>query len=356
MDEYLYLWPIYGSALVKVEPDPNERLTECLKIGGNVAVLGGSFFDAKRALVTSLRNCAKESHDRLVGGTVLQPTDGWLVVDVPIPARVEPYQLLHRMIRRLYFSAVLHGMGEVESFRETVQVLRLAFLQTRGKVSQGRDAESVDKSGFELGGNLKLSPEVSAKLTAGDEVKIVEKLNAEMARLDLLEAEDELTYDLTILQRLEIFADQHAQALGEPGILPRWEKIRGWFKKVYSPLSLKGGIRLRAAYVFEARSVVTVLGLARFLAQAAGLASAHAAQILLLGGPELAAAIQADRELGRPVFRGSFAVQQVGAVADKISAQQKALLASVAAGPPEDWAPEIVAIAKRMDGILDEQA
>ena len=350
MDEFIYLWPIYGSALVDINPDPNPALTGAIKAGGNVCVLGQNREEAHRALVTSLRICAKESYDALTSRASALTPDAWLVVDVPIPTRVEPRDLLHRMIRRLYFSAVLHGMGEINTFRETVQVLRIAYLQTRGTVSQGQETESVDRGGVELGGKLSANPEFSAKLSAGDEVKVVEKLNAEMARLDLFEAEDELTYDLTILQRLEMFADRHAQAVsGTAGIIPRWEKVRGWFKDLYAPLQTHNGIRLRAAYVFESASVTTSLSLIRFFAQAAGLASSQSAQILLAGGPELEAAHAADSNIGEPVFRGAFEVQRLPTAAQgAVSTEQKNLLKEMLANPPESWTPEIGAIAKGM--------
>ncbi len=347
MDEFLYLWPIYGSAL-QIIAEQNPALTGSLDNGGNLCVLADKPATAKQALVTSLRVCAKRSYDELTNRATNSFPDAWLVVDVPIPAQVEPRDLLHRMIRRLYFSAVLHGMGEIATFRETVQVLRMAYLQTRGSVSQGRNTETLNQAGVELGGKLGIKPELSAKLSAGDEVRVVETLNAEMARLDLFEAEDELTFDLTILQRLELFADRHAQAMGG-GSIPRWEKIRSWFKDIYAPLQTQQGLRLRAAYVFEATSVVKVLSVTRFFAQAAGLASSQSAQILLTGGIELRAAIEADREIGSPVFRDSFDIQQVSDTWPTVSSKQKDLLKTIVQNPPIDWPPEVTAIAKGMD-------
>lgn len=352
MDDYLYLWPSYGSALVVTDHDLRRAQEARLPLAGSVAVVAGDHRDARRELLRALRVRAKQSYELLTRGTQSEPVDGWLVIDVPIPARIEPTEILHRMIRRLYYAAVLHGLGEVPAFRETVQTLRLAFLQTRGMVALGRDTEGVQKAGFELGGKIGASPEITAKLTAGDELKVVEKLNAQMARLDLFEAEDELTYDLAILQRLEMFADQYSAQIGEPGSVPRWEKVRGWFKQLYAPLHTRAGIRLRPAFVFEATSVVAVLGLARFFAQAASIANAHGAEIFILGGPELAAAIQADADLGGIVFRQRLTLQNLGGAPTPPTDAQKAFLATLADNPPANWNPEIVALAQGMRGIL----
>ena len=99
MDDFLYLWPIYGSALQKIEPDPNKNLTRRLGKTGNIAVLGADHYEARRALITSLRICAKRSYDTLTSGQAQHPSDGWLVVDIPIPSRVEPHQLLHHIMQ-----------------------------------------------------------------------------------------------------------------------------------------------------------------------------------------------------------------------------------------------------------------
>jgi hypothetical protein len=353
-DAYLDLWPTYGSALI-APTNALPALVSGLAGRGNIAVIGDTPERARQVLLTALRLRAKQSYDQLISPqpSAPGPYEGWLVIDVPIPNQVTPVQLVHRMIRRLYFASVLHGLGEVPAFRETMQALRIAFLQTRGSVSRSEEQEKVEQGSAEVGVSLKAAvPEFSAKLTAGDEVKVVERLSAEMERLDLFEAEDELMYDLKLLQRLDLFVSAHAQFLSDGSRLPRWERVRSWFKHVYELLHFDRGIVLRPAFVFEANSTFTVIELMRFLSQAAGLARAHYAQVLLLGGLPLALAIQADADLGGPILRGGFAPVTLADAAPMPSVEERRLFKSLVDKPPRSWTPEVVAVGRRMSQLL----
>jgi hypothetical protein len=104
--------------------------------------------------------------------------------------------------------------------------------------------------------------------------------------------------------------------------------------------------------VFEANSVFTALEVVRFMSQAAGLTRAHYAQVLLIGGPALAAAIQADVELGHPTLRGGFQVVAAAAHTSKISPSEYELLANLVDTSPEGWSAEVLAIARRMKVLL----
>lgn len=61
MDEYLYLWPIYGSSL-PVLADPHPQLTAKLEPRNNLAVLAPQPHLAQRALFTALTVRARSAY------------------------------------------------------------------------------------------------------------------------------------------------------------------------------------------------------------------------------------------------------------------------------------------------------
>lgn len=229
---------------------------------------------------------------------------GWLAVDVPVSSAMNSTALAHRMLRRLYFAAVLHGLGEVPSLREAVQAMRISYLQTRGIVTTGRSQTSTEKLGGEVGASLDLTKPISVKLTAAEEVSIVENFSATMQRSDLIEAEDQLLCDLQMLSQLEILVNRYAQL--RQIRLPRFEKIREFFKAMYADVRQVQQICLRPVFVLEAFSTSAAITLLRFAAEASALASNFSANLIFVGGPELAALWHADEDLGHPVLRGFF--------------------------------------------------
>jgi hypothetical protein len=261
----------------------------------------------------------------------------WLAIDVPVPNRVSPTVIIHRMIRRLYFAAVLHGLAELEPFRDAVQSLRLSYLQTRGSVTTSSTDETTKKVGGEIGASLDITNPLSAKMTAEAEVKVAQELSAEMVRLDLYEAEDQLAYDLQLLAQLELFISRYNQHTRQ--LLPRWEQIKNIFRLLYSRIDRGQPLALRPLFVLEARSAGAVVSLMTFLSDAASLASAQGAQLILIGGPDLTAAWQADRALGSGIFREQF----VSAAADVVdlSKTQRTLFKALSEG---ELAPEVKAV------------
>lgn len=265
----------------------------------NLLVVGDTVEAARAATLECLRAAA---HADLYAST--DYAAGWLAVDVPVPHRVDATVLIHRMIRRLYFAAVLHGLAEVPAWREAVQSLRLSYLQTRGRVTSDSSEDRSGKLGAEFGFSFSLTEPIKAKLTASEEVKVAQRLSAAMERLDLFEAEDQLLYDLKILAALEAHVDYYAR-FADPR-LPRWEHVRGFFKAAYAKLGSKRRFVLKPVFVFEIHGVTALISVLSLLAQAAAVASGQGARLILVGDRSLAAAWAADRELGSPLMRGAF--------------------------------------------------
>ena len=227
--------------------------------------------------------------------------EGWLAVDVPVPNAATPGQLIHRMIRRLYFSSVLQGLSEVPQYREAVLGMRSSYLQTRGKVTTKESESSKGNAGLELGFNpLKL-----AKLTAGQEVTVAEELAAEMERLGVMEAEDQLFYDIQLLLELEGLVTKFGDLVGQT--MPRWEQLRAFFQRQYARfIEEKRTFSLRPLFVIDAMSLPEVIMVMELLSAAAGLSLSTGAQMLLVGSHVLNTALRADQELGHVVFRDRF--------------------------------------------------
>lgn len=272
----------------------------------NLIVVDKNLALAREAALGSLR--VASHYDLFVSTT---RTRGWLAVDVPVPYRVDPTVLIHRMIRRLYFAAVLHGLAEIPVWREAVQSLRLSYLQTRGKVTSSSSETRTAKLGGDLSFSFSLTEPFKAKLTASEEVKLAQGLSATLERLDLYEAEDQLLYDLQILAALDAQIDSYAK-FANPR-LPRWEHVRGFFKAayraVYARLGFGPGERafsLAPVFVFELHGATAMISALSLLAQAAAVASAQGARVILVGNETLAHAWQADAKLGSPLFRGAF--------------------------------------------------
>lgn len=274
---------------------------------GNVVAFYQSQAEGRANLHKALARCALDSSGRVEAAAGLAPPDpleGWLVVDLPIPGRASSTEIVHRMISRLYFAAVLHGLAERPGLREAVQALRLSFLQTRGKVTTGSTSSRTEKAGVDLGVSFDLTQPITAKLTAAEELEVAECFSAEMERLGLYEAEDQLLFDLQLLAQLQACVDRYA-AVREP-LLPRWEQVRGYFRAAYGTLGPKTPLRLRPVIVLEAQTLTAVTSLLVLLADAASLATAQGAQLVVLGGPLLARVWVDDEQLGHPLFRHRF--------------------------------------------------
>lgn len=265
----------------------------------NLLVVGDTVEAARAAALECLRAAA---HADLYDNP--DYAAGWLAVDVPVPHRVDATVLIHRMIRRLYFAAVLHGLAEIPAWREAVQSLRLSYLQTRGRVTSDTSEDRSGKLGADFGFSFSLTEPIQAKLTASEEVKVAQRLSAGMERLDLFEAEDQLLYDLKILAALEAHIDYYAR-FADPR-LPRWEHVRGFFKAAYAKLGSKRRFVLKPVFVLEIHGVTALISVLSLLAQAAAVASGQGARLVLVGDRTLAAAWEADRELGSPLMRGAF--------------------------------------------------
>jgi hypothetical protein len=120
-----------------------------------------------------------------------------------------------------------------------------------------------------------------------------------------MEAEDQLLYDLQILTQLRLDIDSYTSQVGEQKV-PRWERVRRFFRTVYSSWKAHPRFHLRPAFVFVAHSPDTVAALLSFFSSAASLASAQGGKVIVVGGAELAAAHDADANLGHPILRQSF--------------------------------------------------
>ncbi len=275
-----------------------------------------------------------------------KPVVGWLAVDVPIPNVATAQQMLHRMIRRLYFSSVFHGLSTVPAFRSTVQSLRSSYLQTRGTVTTEDSTKTVGKGGpaVELSSNpLKL---VSVKLTAEAEVEVAEKLAAEMERLDVLEAEDQLVQDLQLLTLLEVYLSKYADVIDAKS--ERWERIKGLFRRLYARYLGPGSNRtfsLRPIFVFEAASAAEAIILLELLSAAAGLARAHGAQLVVAGHQPLAALFEAGKKLGSPIFRTGFTAPVGGSSATLEVGDVTVMQAMLASGKLSLTVAQVVAAA-----------
>ena len=291
----------------------------------NLLVIGKTVAEAREAALASLRAAA---HADLYDG--LETTTGWLAVDVPVPHRVDPTLLIHRMIRRLYFAAVLHGLAELPAWREAVQSLRLSYLQTRGKVTTATNETTTGKLGADFGFSFSLDKPITAKLTASEEVKLAQSLSATMERLDLYEAEDQLLYDLEVLAALDAQVDRYAE-FANPR-LPRWEHVRAFFKATYAKLRADQNRRfvLQPVFVFEIHGGTAMVSVLSLLAQAAAVASAQGARVVLVGQEALAHAWKADAELGGPLFRDAFdcfyGSEAIGAREPELHPRQRALI------------------------------
>ena len=273
---------------------------------------------------------------------------GWLMADVPVPtivhsARDLSTKIAHRMIRRLYFTCVLQGLAQMPALREVVQAVRLTYLQTRGEVSTVESESSKIADGAGLDWELSLKPSIKGRLTASEEVTLVESLTTKMVRLELMEAEDELLYDLQLLQELSLQVDRHARRIKDKTV-PRWECIKGFFTNMYHRImSEKSELSLRPVFVFEASSLSSVVALMSFLADASALARCHEAKIVVLGIDALHCAIEQDRTMGSPIFRDQFAVGAVGKPPATLSAGNALALDAILARDDQTkfLAPEV---------------
>lgn len=301
-DELLNLWvtrlakaPAF--VLPTVDEEPLAQLID--DRASNVLVFTDSLDKGRARVVDALRRLAYRDADLDDTG---EEATGWLIVDVPIPNQATPEQLVHRMIRRLYFAAVLHGLAEVPVLREAVQSLRMSYLQTRGSVKTSESTQFTGKA--EAGLSFDLTKPI--KLTASEELTVAESLTAEMQRMGVLEAEDQLVYDLHILLQLNAYITTYADIVGRT--LPRWEQVRGFFKACYARLRKKRNIHLRPLFVLEATSAGAAVTVLRLLSKAAAIAAAQGAQLVIIAGPVLAEAQRVDEQLGNGVFRGQFQV------------------------------------------------
>ncbi len=226
----------------------------------------------------------------------------WLIVNVPVASSMSPTALIHRMVRRIYFAAVLHGLGELPALREAVVALRQSFLQTRGSVSLSDERSQRSERGAELGVSLdSLSP---LKLTASEEVGLVEKFSAQLPRADLYESEDQLIADLQLLNQLELLVTKSARLRRRK--MSRGERVRNFFKDMYEPIRGVEAVELRPVFVLEAATAAASVTLLQFLSEACALASGFEASLVILGGRPLAALWEAERRLGASVSRGFF--------------------------------------------------
>ena len=283
----------------------------------NVLVSAASLDAGRSQVVDAMRSLAYRDADLDDTG---DEATGWLIVDVPIPNQATPEQLVHRMIRRLYFAAVLHGLAEVPVLREAVQSLRMSYLQTRGQVTTSES--NTIKGKAEVGLSFDLTKPI--KLTASEELTVAESLSAEMQRMNVIEAEDQLVYDLHILLQLNAYITAYADIVGR--MLPRWEQVRGFFKACYARLRKKRTIRLRPLFVLEATSAGAAVTVLRLLSKAAAMAAAQGAQLVIIAGPVLVQALDADKKRGNGVFRDQF--QRYGG-SGELSLDDQALLADV---------------------------
>lgn len=315
----------------------------------NVLIVGAQRDATRRRTLEALRHLALRDA-RLDGKADIT---GWLVIDVPVPNRIDATGLVHRMIRRLYFAAVLHGLAEIPAFRDAVHSLRMSYWQTRGNVTTGSSNEDVIKGGGELELSFNPFSPLKGKLTASEEVKVVESLATELQRLTLLEAEDQLLYDLALLTQLNALVDQYAALVKVQ--LPRWEVIRNFFRAAYSVFKDKKTFRLRPVFVLEALSPTSLAAVMAFLSDAAALANAQGAQLIVLGNELLKYAWDADQELGHAVFRDVF--DRVGdgqASLAKVKAEAYAGILGKLVDPntKADLPFEVLAVLERMGQLI----
>ncbi len=344
IDDLLNLWVarLAKDSSLPVSSDATRSLARLIDDPqSNVLVAAASLDEGRSSVVDALRHLAYRDADL---SDARAEVTGWLVVDVPIPNQATPEQLVHRMVRRLYFAAVLHGLAEVPVLREAVQSLRLSYLQTRGAVTTTESTQSKGKG--EVGLSLDLTQPI--KLTASEELTVAESLSAQMQRMGVLEAEDQLVYDLHILMRLNAYITAYADVVGRT--LPRWEQVRGFFKACYARLRDKSRIRLRPVFVFEATSMgaaVSVLGL---LSKAAAMAAAQGAQLVVIAGPGLTRAHEIDAATGHGVFRDQFQVFEAGpALERELGDAERWLLEEIRSQNPE-LDPSVAAILHVMQG------
>ena len=318
----------------------------------NIVVIGDDVASARAAALGSLRVAA---HADLYSSQ--DDVTGWLAVDVPVPHEVEATVLIHRMIRRLYFAAVLHGLAEVPAWREAVQSLRLSYLQTRGQVTTETSESKSGKLGADFGFSFSLTEPISAKLTASEEVRVAQRLSASMQRLDLFEAEDQLLYDLRILAALDAQVDCYAK-FADPR-LPRWEQVRGLFKAAYATvLQPKRRFALAPVFVFELHGVSAVVCVLALLARAAAIASGQGARIVLIGDRTLGAAWAVDRKLGGALFRGAFAPFDASGeplaadASPRVSAMQATFIQDLVAREASKLGPQLRAVLGGMASVV----
>ncbi len=265
----------------------------------HVVLLGDDVEGRREQLLVALRRLALHGAR---GGHGESKVTAWLVVNVPVASSMSPTALIHRMVRRLYFAAVLHGLGELPALREAVVALRQSFLQTRGDVSLADERSQRSSTGASLGVSLdSLSP---LKLTASEEVGLVEKFSASLPRADLYESEDQLIADLQLLNQLELLVTKSARLRRRK--MSRGERVRNFFKDMYDPIRGTETIELRPVFVLEAASAAASVTLLQFLAEACALASGFEASLVIVGGQPLAALWEAEGRLGASVSRGFF--------------------------------------------------
>ncbi|MBF0275772.1 MAG: hypothetical protein HQK84_11130 [Nitrospinae bacterium] len=299
LNDYLNLWITRVANISSTDgQNGDEELSLAIKDRKeNLLVIDNDIAKNRKKILYTLRELA------LNDSKVPNNVTGWLVVSVPVPNSINSAALLHRMIRKLYFSTVLHGLGEIPSLREAVQSLRLSFFQTRGTFTKNESSSKKRNEGADLGFSLSLtSPSISSKLTAAEEVTVLEGISAQMQQMNLMESEDQLLYDLQILTQLRLQVDQYAAQVTNAKI-PRWELVRGFFKNVYANFQEKKEFNLRPVFVFEAYSLSSVISLLEFFSEAASLPGLQDAEIIVLGGEILHSVFLADEKLHHPIFR-----------------------------------------------------
>ncbi len=346
-NELMNLWITRLASLAEApNPVPEDSVEAALAIRikdcqTNILVFDEKVENARKLVVRAVEKLALED-SKIKDDQVT----GWLAIDVPIPNSINPTGLMHRMVRRLYFAAVVHGLAEVPSLREAVQSLRLSYFQTRGSLTTGQSSTRTQKEGAEFSAALSLTKPLAGKLTAAEEVTEVERMSAEMQRMDLMESEDQLLYDLEVLTQLRMHVDRYAQFVDPK--LPRWEHVRGWFRSAYARFSKTPHFQLRPLFVFEATSLTSVIALMNFLSDAASLPTAQNAEIVVIGGPVLWQAFEADRSLNHPIFRAHFEKYPENLPAMDTSWLAPAIQRMIETDTQHKIAPEVVQVLETM--------
>jgi hypothetical protein len=279
--------------------DATARLAALIAEGKkHILVAAGSPEEGDSLVLDAIRRLSK------AGASVAEPDPlvGWLAVDIPLPHRMDATALVHRMVRRLYFTAVLHGLAELPALRDVVQSLRVGYLQTRGTLLAEESASTKKVSSGEA--KISINPlKLGAKLTAAEEVAVAEKLASNMTRPDLFETEDQLLADIGVLTQLHLLVDIYLKDFRRDKF-SRIDAVAEFFRSVYADIRNKRLIKIKPVFVFRADCVMASISILGFFGQAAGVASARDAKVIVVANPIVATLW--DNDAGLRMLRSCF--------------------------------------------------